>query len=74
MAKFDMGEFAKTLAQPVSESGTGREQIEYIDVDLLDSDPETSMRSAIWMIWPPTSPPLACNSPSGCALARAVTW
>nr|DAH97628.1 MAG TPA: chromosome partitioning protein [Caudoviricetes sp.] len=34
-----MGEFAKTLAQPVSESGTGREQIEYIDVDLLDSDP-----------------------------------
>lgn len=39
MAKFDMGEFAKTLAQPVSESSTGREQIEYIDVDLLDSDP-----------------------------------
>lgn len=39
MAKFDMGEFAKTLAQPVSESGTEREQIEYIDVDLLDSDP-----------------------------------
>lgn len=39
MAKFDMGEFAKTLAQPVSESGTGREQIEYIDMDLLDSDP-----------------------------------
>lgn len=39
MAKFDMGEFAKTLAQPMSESGTGREQIEYIDVDLLDSDP-----------------------------------
>lgn len=39
MAKFDMGEFAKTLAQPVSESGTGREQIEYIDVGLLDSDP-----------------------------------
>lgn len=39
MAKFDMGEFAKTLAQPVSESDTGREQIEYIDVDLLDSDP-----------------------------------
>lgn len=39
VAKFDMGEFAKTLAQPVSESGTGREQIEYIDVDLLDSDP-----------------------------------
>lgn len=39
MAKFDMGEFAKTLAQPVSDSGTGREQIEYIDVDILDSDP-----------------------------------
>lgn len=39
MAKFDMGEFAKTLAQPVSDSDTGREQIEYIDVDLLDSDP-----------------------------------
>ena len=39
MAKFDMGEFAKTLAQPVSESDTGREQIEYIDVDFLDSDP-----------------------------------
>ena len=39
MAKFDMGEFAKTLAQPVSKSGTGREQIEYIDMDLLDSDP-----------------------------------
>lgn len=37
--KFDMGDFAKTLAQPVSESDTGREQIEYIDVDLLDSDP-----------------------------------
>ena len=37
--KFDMGDFAKTLAQPVSESGTGREQIEYIDVDLLDGDP-----------------------------------
>ena len=39
MAKFDMGEFAKTLAQPVSESDTGQEQIEYIDVDFLDSDP-----------------------------------
>lgn len=37
--KFDMGDFAKTLAQPVSESGTAREQIEYIDVDLLDGDP-----------------------------------
>lgn len=37
--KFDMGDFAKTLAQPVSNSDTRREQIEYIDVDLLDSDP-----------------------------------
>lgn len=37
--KFDMGDFAKTLAQPVSDSDTAREQIEYIDVDLLDSDP-----------------------------------
>lgn len=37
--KFDMGDFAKTLAQPVSNSDTGREQIEYIDVDLLDKDP-----------------------------------
>ena len=37
--KFDMGDFARTLSQPVSDSDTGREQIEYIDVDLLDSDP-----------------------------------
>ena len=37
--KFDMGDFAKALALPVSESGTGRAQIEYIDIDLLDSDP-----------------------------------
>lgn len=37
--KFDMGDFAKTLAQPVSNSDARREQIEYIDVDLLDSDP-----------------------------------
>lgn len=36
--KFDMGDFAKALAQPVSESGTERAQIEYIDIDLLDSD------------------------------------
>ncbi len=35
--KFDMGDFAKTLA--VSDSDTGREQIEYIDIDLLDDDP-----------------------------------
>ncbi len=37
--KFDIGDFAKTLAQPVPESDTGREQIEYIGVDLLDDDP-----------------------------------
>lgn len=37
--KFDIGDFAKTLAQPVPESDTGREQIEYISVDLLDGDP-----------------------------------
>lgn len=40
MAKFDMGEFAKTLQQTnVSDSDTGREQIEYIDIDCLDDDP-----------------------------------
>ena len=39
MAKFDMGEFAKVLAADVPDSGTdGREQIEYIDLTLLDSD------------------------------------
>lgn len=36
--KFEMGDYLKTLAQPVSNSNTGREQIEYIDVDLLDND------------------------------------
>lgn len=36
--KFEMGEYLKTLA-PVSDPDTGREQIEYIDVDLLDRDP-----------------------------------
>lgn len=36
--KFEMGDYLKTLAQPVSGSDTGREQIEYIDVDLLDKD------------------------------------
>lgn len=36
--KFEMGNYLKTLAQPVSNSDTGREQIEYIDVDLLDKD------------------------------------
>lgn len=35
--KFDIGEFAKTLA--VSELDTGREQIEYIDIGLIDPDP-----------------------------------
>lgn len=39
MGKFDMGEFAKTLQQAnVSNSDTGRDQIEYIDIDLLDAD------------------------------------
>lgn len=42
--KFDLGDFAKTLAAPVSESGTGRGQIEYIDIDLLDSDPNNFYR------------------------------
>ena len=41
--KFDLGELGKALAgaaQHVPDSDTaGREQIEYIDVDLLDSDP-----------------------------------
>ena len=36
--KFEMGDYLKTLAQPVSNSDTGREQIEYIDMDLLDKD------------------------------------
>lgn len=36
--KFEMGDYLKTLAQPVSNSDTGREQIEYIDVDLLDKE------------------------------------
>lgn len=36
--KFEMGDYLKTLAQPVSDPDTGREQIEYIDVDLLDKD------------------------------------
>lgn len=39
MGRFDMGEFAKTLQQAnVSNSDTGREQIEYIDIGLLDAD------------------------------------
>lgn len=39
MAKFDMGEFAKTLRENVSDLDTGREQIEYIDIDKIDGDP-----------------------------------
>lgn len=41
MAKFDMGAFAKTLQPlPVSNSDTtGREQIQYISIDLIDDDP-----------------------------------
>ena len=39
--KFDLGELGKALAVPVSESDTmRREQIEYIDIDRIDSDPE----------------------------------
>ena len=38
MAKFDMGEFTKTLMENVSKLDTGKEQIEYIDIDLIDSD------------------------------------
>jgi len=35
-----MGEFAKTLRRTdVPDSGTGRDQIEYIDIGLLDDDP-----------------------------------
>lgn len=37
--KFDLGELSRALSGPVSDSGTAREQIEYIDVNLLDSDP-----------------------------------
>lgn len=38
--KFDLGELTRALAGDVSESGTeGRDQIEYIDIDLIDSDP-----------------------------------
>ena len=40
-AKFDMGEFAKTLKTDVPELDTsGREQIRYIDIDLIDDDPK----------------------------------
>lgn len=37
--KFDLGELTRALAQPVPESGTAREQLEYIDIGLIDSDP-----------------------------------
>ena len=37
--KFDLGELSRALSGAVPDSGTAREQIEYIDVDLLDSDP-----------------------------------
>lgn len=37
--KFDLGELSRALSGPVPDSGTAREQIEYIDVDLLDRDP-----------------------------------
>ena len=38
--KFDLGELTRALAGEVPESGTeGRDQIEYIDIDLIDSDP-----------------------------------
>lgn len=42
MAKkaFDIGEFAKTISADVSKPGTpGREQIQYINMDLVDDDP-----------------------------------
>lgn len=38
--KFDLGELTRALAGDVPDPGTeGREQIEYIDIDLIDSDP-----------------------------------
>lgn len=38
--KFDLGELTRVLAGDVPESGTeGRDQIEYIDIGLIDSDP-----------------------------------
>lgn len=38
--KFDLGELTRALAGDVPESGTeGRDQIEYIDIGLIDSDP-----------------------------------
>lgn len=38
--KLDLGEFAKTLNVGVSKSDTGREQIEYIDIEQIDDDPK----------------------------------
>lgn len=38
MSKFDMGEFAKVLAGVPNSDTNDREQIEYIDISLLDSD------------------------------------
>ncbi len=38
--RFDLGELTRALASDVPESGTeGRDQIEYIDIGLIDSDP-----------------------------------
>lgn len=38
--KFDLGELTRALAGDVPDPGTeGRDQIEYIDIDLIDSDP-----------------------------------
>lgn len=38
--KFDLGELTRALAGDVPDPGTeGREQIEYIDIDFIDSDP-----------------------------------
>lgn len=38
--KFDLGELTRALAVDVPDPGTeGRDQIEYIDIDLIDSDP-----------------------------------
>lgn len=38
--KFDLGELTRALAGEVPDPGTeGRDQIEYIDIDLIDSDP-----------------------------------
>lgn len=40
MAKFNIGKFADTLKTDVSNSDTsGREQIQYISIDLIDDDP-----------------------------------